>query len=593
VIKVSDYIANRLVELGIEQVFMVTGGGAMHLNDSFAHHPKLSVLYCHHEQACAIAAEGYFRATGKVACVCVTTGPGGLNTLTGVMGQWTDSIPVIYISGQVNSNTTIEQYKIDGLRQIGDQEVDIVSIVKPITKFACTIRNGKEVGFYLELAFYAMMGWRKGPIWINVPMDVQGAIADETIFIRFKQPAISLYEKSCAEDLKAINILRRAKRPLIIAGHGIRLANAQKEFLEFISKTNIPVVTTFNGFDLVSKDNFNYIGRVGTVGTRAGNLALQNADVILSLGSRNNIRQTSYNYSNYAPKAFKIFVDIDLKELAKPTIKPDIGICRDIKDFLGNIEEVGFNIKEHAEWLVWCRERKIRYPVVTETGDGKGINLYNFFKKITEQMEDGDIGVAANGSACVGLFQAGEVNQGTRYFWNSGCAAMGYDLPAAIGACVGTGKPVFCFAGDGSFQMNMQELQTIRHNELPIKIFYLNNGGYASIQQTQDNYFGRRSGCDDESGVSFPGVNYIADAYGIKEMRIRSNGDMGRIVERMKSIPGPVICEVFLEHNCVFKPKVSAKKFDDGHMEACPLENMYPFLSEEELASNMIREDKI
>jgi len=593
--KVSNYIARRLHELGIEKVFMVTGGGAMHLNDSLSHQPGMSVVYCHHEQACAIAAEGYFRASGKVACVNVTTGPGGLNTLTGVLGQWTDSIPAIYISGQVKFETTIGSCPNLKLRQLGDQEVDIVSVVRPLVKYGVQVTDPAKIRLEIEKAFSIATKGRMGPVWIDIPMNIQAAqIEPETLI----GDSVSFEESPDNGERigEALGLLLSAKRPLIVLGHGIRLAGALKEMKSFIEAVGVPVVTTFNGFDLVSDRHPLFVGRIGTLGSRSGNFALQNADVVLIIGSRNNIRQASYNWENFAHRAMRIIVDIDEAELRKPTVVPSIPIHMDAKRFIiaaGEMLQGQGQRRTFDSWISWCRERKDRYPVVLpeQAGDANGLNPYYFFDAFTRTMPASSVAVAGNGTACVCFFQAGVVQTGSRFFWNSGCASMGYDLPAAIGAAASGVGNVYCFAGDGSLQMNIQELQTLVTNRLRVKLVYLNNDGYVSIKQTQDNFFGRRAGCDTQSGVGMPSMSKIAAAYGIPYFAARKNSECANLVEELESIAGPAIGEVYLSHDYTFMPKLSSEKLPDGRMISKPLEDLYPFLSRIEFESNMIHDE--
>jgi len=592
-IKVSDYIVKYLASYGVRHVFMITGGGAMHLNNSFGRNKKIKCVFHHHEQACAIAAEGYARTAGRLAVVNVTSGPGGVNTLTGIMGQWTDSVPVLYISGQVKYETTIVSCPEVGLRQLGDQEVDIVSIVKPITKFAVSIRNPKDVGVLLEKAIHIATSGRPGPVWLDIPLNVQGAIVEESQLKGFKNP------KNKGVQNKMINIkiaqalaaLEKSKRPVIIAGHGIRIANAQKLLMDLTEKLRIPVVSTFNGFDLVPSANPYFIGRIGTLGDRAGNFSLQNADFVLSIGSRNNIRQVSYNWGSFARNAKKVIVDIDPAELRKPTIKPDIAINCDAKYFLeAFLKRAEFSLPWNR-WLKWCRERKDKYPVVlSEYINSRQVNPYYFMRTLTKILKPGAVVVAGNATACVVLFQAGIVKDRQRMFWNSGCAAMGYDLPAAIGACLANKKRItVCLAGDGSIQMNIQELQTVVHNKLPVKIFVLNNRGYISIKQTQENFFGfPYIGCDENSGVSFPSFAGVARAYGIKFEKISSHKGMVKNISKVLKFKGPVLCEIVLEQDYKFSPRLSSQRMKDGRIVSKPLEDMFPFLPRDEFKSNML-----
>lgn len=448
-IKVSDYIASRLKNIyDIKNVFMVSGGGAMHLNDSFGKY--IPYICNHNEQACAIAAEGYAKASSKLAVVNVTTGPGGLNCLNGVFGQWTDSVPVLYISGQVKRATTLASCPDLNLRQLGDQEADIISVVKPLTKYAVMVKNPLEIKYHLDRAVYEATTGRKGPVWLDIPIDVQAAVIDEQELIDFD---ISCKPPSTKEDCKITEVLNRlslAKTPLIVAGHGIRLSGMKNTFLDILKNLNIPVVTTFNGFDLLNEDTPQYIGRIGTIGQRAGNFALQNADLVLFLGTRNNIRQISYNWENFARNAYKIVVDIDKAELEKPLVKPDMAIHADLADFLPLLKESLTSI-DKPQWLTFCRDLKERYSFgntkeYSQTGDK--INVYYFVRRLTELMSENDVCVTANGTAIIASVQTAMVKNNQRIFSNSGDASMGYDLPAAIGACVANNKKnTICIAG--------------------------------------------------------------------------------------------------------------------------------------------------
>jgi len=595
-IKVTEYIAKRLTEHGIRDVFMISGGGAMHLNDSLGNHPSLTYWTNHHEQACAIAAEGYFRASGRMAVVNITSGPGGLNCLTGVMGQWTDSIPVLYLSGQVKYETTTYSCRGLGLRQLGDQEVDIISVVQSLTKYAVVLDNPQDVKRVLDKALFIANSGRKGPVWIDIPLNIQGSLIEEESLAEYDKNEDTIVTDQNELDHKTSEIavlLSRSRRPVIIAGHGIRLSGAIDPFKQISARLNIPVVTTFNGTDLIGTDHPNYAGRIGTLGNRSGNFTLQNADLIISLGSRNNIRQVSYNWQNFGHRAIKVVVDIDPSELEKPTLVPDIPVRADILEFLESfkraLEKVA--IPDFSEWMRWTKVRLNKYPSVKlDYENAVPIHPYYFIKKLTEHMSSGGILVAGNGTSCVSLFQSGEVKEGQRFFWNSGCAAMGYDLPAAIGASIGNhNTDVICIAGDGSFQMNLQELQTVKHFNLPIKLFYLNNSGYVSIRQTQDNFFeGRHVACDLSSGVSFPDFIKLAEAYDLPTARITDTCDIDTQIIKILQQPGPLLCEVVLDSNYIFSPKVASEKLPDGRMISKPLEDMYPFLDRDEYNSNIV-----
>ncbi|MBQ2645175.1 thiamine pyrophosphate-binding protein [bacterium] len=589
--KLSDYIAKYLSEkYNVTNFFMVSGGGAMHLNDSLGHGIK-SYIANHHEQACSIAAEGYARVNQELAVVNVTTGPGGLNCLNGVFGEWTDSVPVLYISGQVKYTTTMDSCKEIPLRQLGDQEVDIISVVKPLTKYAVTVFEPNEIKYHLDKAIYEATSGRMGPVWLNIPMNVQGAIIDENNLIEFDIPKKI---KNHLDLFEIINKLQNAKRPLIIAGHGIRLAKCEKPLSNFLEKINVPVVTTFNGFDLIEDEHPNYVGRIGTIGQRAGNFALQNADVILCLGTRNNIRQVSYNWENFAKDAYKIVVDIDKAELDKPLVKPDMPINIDLADFIPEMINYNINIQAPQEWFEYCKKIKEKYSFDNEEAykqkENEPINPYYFVRKLTENTKENDIFVMANGSACVCTFQVAKIKKNQRYILNSGNASMGFDLPAAIGANIsGRGRRTICLAGDGSVMMNLQELETIAFNKLPIKIFIINNAGYSSIRQTQRNFFnGRMTGSGDDSGVGMPDFSKIADAFGIKTIKIDSADNIESKIQEVLNYNGAIVCEVLVKKEYAFLPKLSARKLDDGTMISPSLEDMFPFLDRNEYDSNMI-----
>ena len=592
-IKLSDYIAKRLKEVyNVKNVFMVSGGGAMHLNDSFGRY--IPYTCNHHEQACAIAAEGYARVNQELAVVNVTTGPGGLNCLNGVFGQWTDSVPVLYISGQVKFSTTLASCPDIPLRQLGDQEVNIIECVKPVTKYAVMVTDPYDIEYVLDKAVYLATHGRKGPVWIDVPMNVQAAMIDETKLKKYDTGEDELVLPSIDDEFSKLSaLLNSAKRPLIIAGHGIRLSGAIDDFIKLVQKLNVPVVTTMNGFDVISEDNPCFCARIGTVANRAGNFILQNADLVISIGSRNNIRQVSYNWENFAKKAKLVCVDIDKAELDKPTVTPFLKIHADAKDFINKIYNA-VEKRECTQWNEWCKKIKKKYPPVEEAQRvaPNPIEPYHFIDELIQCFKEDEVVVCANGSAFLIPFQVGKVKKNQRYIWNSGDASMGYDLPAAIGACIANNKQrVVCIAGDGSIMMNLQELQTIVHYNLPVKIIVLNNNGYISIQQTQNNFFnGRMTACTTDSGVSIPDFIKVAKAFNLPTLTIDNPSEILEKVNAVLNMQGPVLCEVMLSPGYIFAPKLSARKLDDGTMVSPSLEDLYPFLPREELEANYIAE---
>jgi acetolactate synthase-1/2/3 large subunit len=595
-VKLSDYIFTRLADWGVRHVFLVTGGGAMHLNDSLGQERRIHYICQHHEQAAAMAAEGYARVSGQPGVINVTTGPGGINALNGVFGAWTDSIPMLVLSGQVKRQTCLSTTNVPGLRQLGDQEVDIISMARGITKYAVLVDDPLSVRYHLERAFHLCRTGRPGPCWLDVPIDVQSAEIDENNLRAYDPQKDDLrWDRSrIAEQCRTIlQRLAQAKSPVIMAGSGVRLADALPEFQKLVERLRIPVTTAWT-HDLIASDNEFFCGRPGTIGERAGNFTVQNADVLLVLGSRLNIRQVSYNWQAFAPKAFKIQVDIDAAELAKPTVRPDLPIHCDLKVFLaemlGLVETEGFRA-DHRKWLAWCRERVSRYPVVQDRQrtPGPPLNPYYFIEQLNAMMRDDDIVACGNATACIVPFQAMRLKAGQRLLSNSGAASMGWDIPAAIGAAVAApGKRVLCLAGDGSSQMNIQELQTIVHHRLPIKLFVLNNGGYLSIRQTQMNFFGKLTGESPASGVSFPDFAKVGCAYGLPSLRVDRIQDLPQVKQALESA-GPALIEVMLDPAQEFEPRVRSKQLPDGRIVSPPLEDMYPFLPPDELAENVFR----
>ena len=593
--KLSDYVAQKVAELGVRHVFMVTGGGAMHLNHSLGTNNDLECIFNHHEQACAMAAEAHYRLTNELALVNVTSGPGGTNAITGVYGAFVDSIGMVVISGQVKYETTVRSTGLP-LRQYGDQELDIEHLVRPVTKYTVMVTDPNTIKYHLEKAFYLAQSGRPGPCWIDIPLDVQGAEINVNDLPGFTPSEIDEPWKTTDINnacIAIVNAIKKAQRPVIFAGSGIRLSGENDTFLKVVEKFGIPVVTGWNVHDVMWDSHSLYAGRLGTVGDRAGNFAVQNSDLLIILGSRLNIRQVSYNWDSFARKAYKIWVDIDEIEMKKPTVKADLSIHADLSDLLPKLLQLpyGSTSSIHQDWMQWCLDRRDLYPVVLdEYYKMEKVSPYCFMDKLFKQLPEDQITVAANGSACVISFQAGEVKKGQRMWTNSGCASMGYDLPAAIGACIGSNKkPVICLAGDGSIMMNLQELQTITSLNLPIKIFIINNSGYSSIFQTHRNFFnGIEVGASPKSGVSFPNFSKVASAFDIPFVRIKSIDDIDNTISDFLSLDGPAICEVLVDENQAFAPKLSAKKLPDGTIVSPPLEDLSPFLSKEELKRNLI-----
>jgi acetolactate synthase-1/2/3 large subunit len=596
-VKLSDFIADYLAQVGIRHVFMLTGGGAMHLNHSLGTHPKLEVIFNHHEQASAMAAESYARLSNKMAVVNVTTGPGGINALNGVYGAWTDSIPMLILSGQVRYDTTIHSSNLN-LRQLGDQELDIINCVKPITKYAKMVIDPQQIKYELQKAIHIASTGRQGPVWLDIPMNVQGSLIDETKLLEFNPSYIfSSNQNIPSKSIKFIlNQLQNAKRPLIIAGGGVRLSGAYDVFIQLIEALQIPVTTAWNAHDVLYDSHPLYVGRPGTVGDRAGNFAVQNADLLLILGSRLNIRQIGYNWEAFARDAYKIMVDVDPLELIKPTLNIDFPVKASLAQFMPEmLKQLKLtSLSPKQKWLDWCLERKKRYPVVQADywNLKKLINPYCFMHTLSNLLPENQTIITGDGTACVTSFQAMMIKKGQRLYTNSGSASMGYDLPAAIGACVASqGQDIICLAGDGSIQQNIQELASIAFHRYPIKIFILNNNGYHSIRQTQANFFGSACvGVGPESGLGFPSFKKLAHAYDLPYHSCETHDEMPGIITQVIKEPGPVVCEVMLTLEQQFAPKMSSKRLADGRMVSKPLEDLAPFLTREELAENMLVE---
>lgn len=591
-IKVSDFIFKYLVErYNIHHCFLVTGGGAMHLDDSIGHTKGLKYICNHHEQASAIAGEGYYRASGKLAVTCVTTGPGGTNTVTGVLGQWLDSIPGLYISGQVKQSTTIAACPELPLRQLGDQEADIKSIIKSITKYCVTITDAKDVKYELDKAIALALSGRPGPVWIDIPLDIQGAMVEECDMREFNASETtdnidySVVSNQVNELLERIN---KSKSPVIYVGNGVRLAKREAEFIKVAELLKIPVVTAISGSDIIWHDHPLYYGKPGICGDRLGNIMVQNADLLIIMGTRLSIRQTSYAYDLLAPKAYKVMIDVDAAEMDKPTLSIDLKIHANLSVFMDLLmrKRQNFVTPDFCKWRNWGRELEKKLPTIFEDNpDMPGYaNSYKFVDELFKQLFNGDIVVTGNGTAYTCTYQVMKVNKGVRVFANQGCAAMGYGLPAAIGACVSNNKgKTICITGDGSIQMNIQELQTLITYKLPLKVFILENASYLAIKTTQKSFFkGQFTGSDPSSGVVCPDMSRIAEAYGIPFVRVSDNKSLESAINMTLNSAGPMICEVKMHPEQTLFPKsASFMNKETGKMSSAPLEQMAPFMDED------------
>lgn len=593
-IRLSDFLVEHLLKKGISDTFMITGGGAMHIDDALGHHDKMNKIFNHNEQACTLAAEGYTRVHNKLCLVSVTTGPGGTNAISGVYGAWTDSIPMLVVSGQVKRETSLPHANVK-LRQLGDQEVDIVSLVKPVTKFAVYVDDPNLIQYYLDKAIYLATTGRPGPVWIDIPVDVQGAIIDTTKLKKFEpkkdvKPEYPLYNGLHFKDI--INRIKKAKRPVICAGDGIHVSNSEKLLIKFAEKYDIPITTPWGSHDLIWDDHKLYGGRPGMMGNRAGNFNVQNADLLLILGYRCGIRQISYNYQCFAKNAYKVMVDIDKNEMYKRTLKIDMPIHADVHEFLEYFIKNDKNSYSHSDWVKHAHSLNKKYHAALPEyyKHNKPLNPYVFFDKFFHYLNKDDVVVTGNGSAAFMSQQVAYIKKGLRYFTNSGSAAMGYGFPAAIGAAVAQkGGRVICIDGDGSFQMNLQELQTAVYSNFNIKILYINNNGYSSIMQTQTNLFkpplfGVGFG---SKGLSFPNMSKVVTAYGIPYYKIDSINNIVSIKDYINK-KGLAFIEVVVDPKQFFAPKLASKKLPNGKMISPELDDMSPFLSRNEYKKNKL-----
>lgn len=590
--RVADYIWKTLADKGVRHVFLVTGGGAMHLNDALGLERRIKYVCNLHEQACAMAAEGYARASGTPGVINVTTGPGGTNALTGVMGAWLDSVPMVIVSGQIKRATMITACPNLKLRQLGDQEYNIVDAVKPMTKFAKTVMSVEEVPQVLEDAWRICQEGRPGPVWIDVPLDIQAA----EMVPRAKCEVRSAEGRETGdvgrEAVQIAEALKAAKRPAIIVGSGVHNAHCEELFLKVAESLNIPVLTSISGIDLIPSDHPFFFGRPGILGERPANLIMQNSDLFIVLGTRMGIRICGYAYETVARAAKKVMVDIDPNELEKPTFRPDVKICADAGDFLRALAVELPSLGPKAEWLDYCRRMKAKYPVILPEHRARTdyVSSYVLPEAIMRHAPDPLTVVTSNGIAYTSTFQAIPIRKGMRMFSNEACASMGYGLPAAIGAAFAdAGRTVVCFEGDGSIQMNIQELQTLLNYKLPVKLFVYNNGGYLSIKTTQRAFFnGRFMGSEAGSGVILPSFEKIAAAYGLPYFRLKNNQVLDAKLPEIFATEGPALVEVMLDPFEKLGPKAASKKLPDGTMVSAPLEDMAPFLPREEFAANML-----
>jgi acetolactate synthase-1/2/3 large subunit len=592
--KLSDYVMRFVAGKGVRHVFMLPGGGAMHLNDSAGRCEGLTYVCNLHEQACAIATEAYARVTNHLGVCLVTTGPGGTNAVTGLAGAWLDSTPCLFLSGQVKR----ADLKGDsGLRMLGVQEIDIVSIVRPIAKYAVTVTDPAGIRYHLEKAYHLATTGRRGPVWIDIPLDVQAATIDPEKLPGYvpedAEPTVVI--PGLREQVaQALAMLNAAERPVLLIGNGVRLAGAERALLHLVETLNVPVQATWLGMDLVPDSHPLYAGRPGSIAPRGANFTLQNCDCLLTIGARLDMGLTAYAHDRLARAAKKIIVDIDPAEIRKMKTAIHLPVCADARDFIDEMlrQAGGRRPSDRAAWLARVREWKAKYPLVLPEHRQRPnvLSHYHFSEVLSDELQGMDLIVpGSSGFACEIFLLVLKVKRGQRCFHNRGTGAMGFGLPASIGACLASGgRRTVSVDGDGGFQMNIQELATVARLGLPLKYFVINNQGYASIRVSQQNYFGRLVGADASSGLTLPDLRAVASAYGVAATRIDSAANLRERVRAVLDAPGPVVCDVVVAPDEPRGPRVASAQRPDGSMVSRPLEDLWPFLDREEFRANMI-----
>ena len=580
--RIADIVADSIVAHGIDQVFSLVGGGAMFLNDAFGHHPRLNVMYTQHEQACSMAAEGYVRAGGKMAAVCVTTGPGGTNAITGVLGAYQDNYPMLVVSGQVRYPTTVDSTGLP-LRFMGEQEHDIVTTVRNMTKYAVMIRKPEEVLCELEKAMYLAEEGRPGPVWVDIPMDIQSMVVEEEKLPHFVKP----HENREWDIEKFIAEIRQSRRPVILTGSAIRSTVHTEEFRALARKMGIPVLAPTYNADLFPNDDPVFFGNFGIIGGRAGNFMMQNADLIIGMGCRMAFRQIGFNFEQFAPNARRMVIDVDENELKKPTLRIDVPVCADIRTVIHDLQTVSFDLdlENKQEWLAYCRELRERYPIYQEKFNAPHehqVNPYYFAQHLKKYIADDGVIVLGNSTIAAHVLQLGIERPAQRIINNMNLGSMGYDLPAAAGAVKAHPQGITLVTGDGSFMLNLQELMTIRHYDLPIKIFISCNGGYRGIVRSQSNMFGHYTGCTEDTGVEMPDFEKVACAFDIPYYKVEEQEQLDEVLEQVYAQEGPVICEWPQDPEQVIEPRVMNRKSEDGCIVSTMIDDLAPFLPKEE-----------
>lgn len=594
--RLADYVIRRIADEGVRHIFTLPGGGAMHLDDALGRCEDIQFVCNLHEQACAIAAEAYARVTNNLGVVLVTTGPGGTNAITGVAGAWLESTPCLVISGQVKRADMKGHL---GVRQLGPQELDVVALAGTITKYAVTVVDPDTIRYHLEKAIHLAKSGRPGPVWIDIPLDVQAAQIDPDRLKGFQpeSPACAASDGPSLVDqvLSMVELLNAAQRPVLIAGNGIRLAGANAAFLEMADVLDVPVLTTWMGADLLWEDHPLFFGKPGTVAARGANFALQNSDFVMSIGARLDTAVTGFDQSRFARAAKKVVVEVDPAEIGKLRMDVDLPVVADAGEFIHAVLANADSLRaaDRSDWFEWCRERRTRYPVVLPEYQEETdfVNTYVFSDVLAQELEGSDLIVPGSSGVGIDTFWLSfKVKKGQRLFSTGGLGAMGFGLPASIGACLASGrKRTVSVDGDGGFQLNIQELQTLSRLNLPVKIFVLSNGGYASIRGMQRGHFeGRLFACDESCGLTLPDLRKIGAAYGIPVFRIEHNTELRGSIRSVLDEPGPVLCEVMVNPDQGVGPRVASAVRPDGSMVSKPLEDLWPFLDREEFLSNML-----
>jgi acetolactate synthase-1/2/3 large subunit len=595
-VKLSDWLFQSIAGLGVRHVFMLTGGGAMHLNDSLGQCREIEYVCTSHEQAAAMAAESYAKVTGGIGVCLVTAGPGGTNAITGVAGAWLDSTPMLILSGQAKR---ADLKGSSGVRQMGVQEVDIVSMVSPITKYAVTVMEPSEIRYHFEKAVHLARTGRPGPVWLDLPLDVQGAAIDERSLRPFDPgeiaiPGLASKDQIAGAVRRTIELLNGSERPVVFIGNGVRLGGARAEMRALIERLGVPVLTTWPAHDMVPDDHPLMVGRPGPLAPRGANFTLQNSDWLLSLGARLDLVVTGYAPQNFARAAKKIMVDVDAAELRKMKGTIDVPVCADVKDFIAEMTRQLASVRprDRSSWDTRWREWQTKYPVVLpEYRDlPDGVSTYVLGEAISEASAPDDVIVSGSSGAGIEIFcLAAKLKEGQRLFLTTALGAMGNGLPGLVGACLANDRRrTLCVDGDGGLQLNIQELETARRLELPIKLFVMNNDGYASIRTSQSRYFGRLAGADATSGVTLPPLRGVVEAFGLPYARIETDRGLAERVRALIDAPGPVVVEVLMPREEPRAPSLSSMRKPDGSMVSKPLEDLWPFLPREEFLSNMV-----